>query len=187
MSDEPARKRRFRFSVRTLLIVVVLLSLPLGWIGIVAERTRKQKKILESIPHSRPVAEWRFGYVTGLRFSPRDIGFLSGPTCEDLAHLKRFSRLEALCCHGVTDDGLLHIGRLTTLKELTLVGDEITGSGLQYLKAMTNLEELVLWESVVTDEGISELQKALPNCEIHLNRPTTNPRPALTPTNPSTP
>ena len=45
MTDNPTPKRRwFRFSLRTLLIVVVLLSLPLGWVGIVAERTWQQKR-----------------------------------------------------------------------------------------------------------------------------------------------
>ena len=50
MTDKPARKRRwFRFSLRTLLIVVMLLSLPLGWLAMKMIQAERQRRAVEAI------------------------------------------------------------------------------------------------------------------------------------------
>jgi len=166
MSDsEPAKpkRRRFRFSLRTLLTLVVLLSLPLAWVGIVAERTRQQKKILEQLEEYQPSVGWRFGYVVRLG--------LGGPLVTDagLEHLEGLTELEwvgLVNTTQVTQHGLEHLKGLTKLKELYLDGTHVTDAGLVNLKGLGRLEHLDLCYTHVTEEGIEKLRIALPNCFI---------------------
>ena len=200
MTEQPKPKRRwFRFSLRTLLIVVMLLSLPLAWLGIVAERTRRQKKILEPLEVYQPYVEWRSGYVVRLDlWSPYyDLLYQGGPSDEDLRHLKGLSNLEylelgsanisnrivsivsdittlrslALRGRNITDDGLLHLERLTNLETLWLEETDVTDAGLVHLSRLSNLETLWLIGTDVSDTGVEELQETLHNCVIHTERP----------------
>ncbi|CAI5458035.1 unnamed protein product [Closterium sp. Yama58-4] len=59
-----------------------------------------------------------------------------------LAHLTRLSSLETLLlngCKGVTSAGMVHVGRLTSLTSLWLAGTSVTDDGLQQLTALTKL------------------------------------------------
>jgi len=152
--------------LRTLLIVAVLLSVALGWLGIVAERTRQQKKTLERFRKYGPLAEFRFGNVVGLTLTDPD---QHGPDYggdDDLLHLKELTQLECLTieCHNVTEDGLSQLEHIRLLKRLDLYELRITDSGMDSLKKLNNLEELYLLRADVGEADIEELQKALPKC-----------------------
>ena len=67
---------------------------------------------------------------------------------------------------AVTDEGLVHLKQLTSLKRLDLIGCKITDEGLVHLKQLTNLQKLILYRTNITDAGVADLQMALPNCEI---------------------
>ena len=49
--NEPAKpeRLRFQFKLRTLLVAVLLLSLPLSWVAVGMERARKQREAVEAI------------------------------------------------------------------------------------------------------------------------------------------
>ena len=66
----------------------------------------------------------------------------------------------------VTDEGLVHLKRLTNLESLSLTSTQITDVGLEHLKTLDSLQELNLYDTQVTPEGVRKLQEALPNCEI---------------------
>ena len=58
-------------------------------------------------------------------------------TDEGLAHLKNLKRLEFLDLKknkGLTDAGLIHLEELTNLKELILIGTQVTPAGIQKLQ-----------------------------------------------------
>jgi hypothetical protein len=62
--ESPKRKRRwFQFSLRTLIIVVTLLALPLGYVGWQAKIVRERRAMRDSILDAG-------GYVTDLPFIP---------------------------------------------------------------------------------------------------------------------
>ena len=65
-----------------------------------------------------------------------------------------------------TDDGLKHLGSLTTLTELSLSGTQITDNGLKHLSGLASLVILSLDATQVTDDGVKMLQESLPNCDI---------------------
>ncbi|MBL7044863.1 MAG: leucine-rich repeat domain-containing protein [Pirellulaceae bacterium] len=137
--------------------VIVLLSLPLGWLGAVLERTRQQKKILERFEKNGPAVAWRSGYVVRLDVEPFSAEVLS---VEDLRHVKELTGLEHLnlwyTC--VTDDVLRDIGELEGLNSLHIAHTEITDARLLHLKGMTKLEELCLSGTQITDVGVSHLK-----------------------------
>ncbi len=68
IADHPSPRRRFQFSLRTLLIAVTLLSLPLGWIGwqvrivqhrkAIKEMLRERNLGLGGLPNFVPPDQW---------------------------------------------------------------------------------------------------------------------------------
>ncbi len=60
----------------------------------------------------------------------------------------------------ITDAGLAHLNRLTSLSKLSLSHTQITDVGLLNLKNLTRLSVLDLRGTKVTDAGVNELQNA---------------------------
>jgi len=173
ISPKP-RRRWLQFSLRTVMVIVLLLALPLGWIGVLLDRSREQERVLGHFRKYEPVASFRYGYVVTLGFSgnPYVAGLRSvpieGPNDADMVHLKGFKKLECLSlgASDVTDAGVRDIGELTALKVLSLYDTRISDFGLKHLKKLTNLKVLNVGKTGVTSDGVASLQKALPNCEI---------------------
>lgn len=100
--------------------------------------------------------------------SARQLGTLSGLESlaffdgagignEELAHLRGLTNLTELTLHTptVTDDGLKHVGELTSLQTLDLECD-ITEDGLRHIRSLTNLRKLTL-EGDITDDGLKHI------------------------------
>ena len=151
--------------MRTLLIVVMLLSLPLGWIGTVLHRTRQQKPVVKSLEGDHVDARWRFGYVIHIGI----YNYAENPNIPWVArNLRGFPKLRSLYAQGphVTDADLVHIKELDSLQHLVLKETAITDTGLQLLTEMDNLEYLAIDGAGVSWEGMDKLKKSLPNCEV---------------------
>jgi len=79
------------------------------------------------------------------------------------AMLEEVSRIETLTglglsgCRHVTDDGMRHLARLTSLQHLDLSGTAITDAGLQVLRHLPELRTISLAGTRVTDEGVGAL------------------------------
>jgi len=89
----------------------------------------------------------------------------------DLLHLKALSNLGGVDLHShseeyagfnevhVTGAGLAHLGGLTKLEELNLLGTNDTDAGLAHLKNLKELRYLNLGYTKVTDAGLAHLAK----------------------------
>jgi internalin A len=166
MSGQPkpitrAWRRYLRFSVRGLIIVVLVIG---GWLGWIVRGARIQREAVAAIekadgfvtydwewrdgkrlPRGKPWApQWLvdligvdyFGHVTDVWLGPRD-------TDRQLAKVAQLDRTERLFCgSGVTDLGLAH------------------------LKGLKNLSVLLLNDTQVTEAGLKELERSLPGTNI---------------------
>ena len=176
----PSPKRRwFRFSLRTLLVVVVLLCLPLGWFAARLRDAERQRKAVEAIRAAGGAVKYDYQEAGGWGAEPNAPAWLRevvgddffsdvvevhllGTTFgdESMEHLKRLTNLNGLGLNDtqVTDAGLDHIKRLPSLEALYLGGTDVTDAGLKSLKGLKTLEVLSLCDTEVADAGLVHLQ-----------------------------
>ncbi len=131
---------QFQFTLRTLLLLMLLASSAFSWLGIRYQRSTRQTEVLAELQEYRPNVLYRGGYVT-------DLSFLWSPS-------------------RPRDEDLVHLNRLTKLEELDLRHAPVTDAGLVHLQNLTKLERLDLRGTQVTEEGVRRLQQALPDTKI---------------------
>lgn len=166
------RGRWLQVSLRTLLILVTLLGVGLGWFVHCGERQRRAVEALKEVggeisydtPGAAP-AEKSFD-LSG--WFPRD--YLddvdrvdlseSKFTDAEMVHLRGLTGLQSIHLNGtlVTDAGLAHLKGLHRLKHLTLDGIQVTDDGLAHVQGLTQLEWLSLDATQVTDAGLAYIQ-----------------------------
>ena len=60
---------------------------------------------------------------------------------------------------GLTDDGLLHVSKLSNIVSLNLRDTKITSAGLVHLKNLTSLQILHLERTAIDDSGMTNLAR----------------------------
>jgi hypothetical protein len=185
-ASPPARRSILQFRLRTLLAVVVVVSLALaGWVRFVTPQ-RARQRAAETLAESgtctlrtRPGGpEWlrrRFGHeYWNVWFDVVEIKFIDPRIPQwhlpsrigdgDLTRLPHFHRLEVLSLAGteITDSGLVHLAGLAELQSLDLSGTRVTDAGMSHLTGLTRLTTLRLFDTAVSDEGIAALRRAIP-------------------------
>ncbi|MBC8871780.1 MAG: hypothetical protein H8E44_20320 [Planctomycetes bacterium] len=87
----------------------------------------------------------------------------------DLVHLAALTKLETLglsCSNSeskLTDHGLTYVGRIPTLRSLTIQDARITDKGVSDLIKLNALQTLGLARTGITDQGIAAIASELPN------------------------
>ena len=184
MTTPHPRRRFFRYSLRTLMLVVTVFCV---WIGIIAMRARDQRLVVQAIldaggsvfyEHQAqraktepPGPRWLRQLIGDEYFFRVRTVVLFGPKVNDMSleMVSRFSKLKDLYLveAQITDAGLEHLRGLTNLRTLNFANARITDAGLVHLEGMTNLTNLSLvGHTKTTDEGVMKLQQALPNLRI---------------------
>ncbi len=81
-------------------------------------------------------------------------------TILDKASGARITSINLSNCTNITDVGLAHLSKLTSLSSLNLRGCKITDTGLAYVAKLTSLSSLNLdWCTKITDAGLAHLSK----------------------------
>ena len=90
-------------------------------------------------------------------------------TNEGLLHLQGLPKLSSLGLTNtsITDAGVEHLQQMTNLGSVFLGGTKITDTGIVHMKKLKNLNLLLLHGAQISDAAVADLQKALPDCEIH--------------------
>jgi len=167
-----------------LLIVVVLLSVLLGWCGMEMRQAGRQRQAVEAIRKAGGVVFYDFqldesGYALPVQEPPAPawlrelvgddffseatgVGFNYPEEASDvvLGRVKGLTKLRLLYLSGpqVTDVGLKHLKRLTKLRTLLLHGTQVTDVGLEHLRGLRELESLDLSGTQVTNAGLEHLR-----------------------------
>ena len=176
------KRRWYQFSLKTLLMAMLLLCLgPGGYVAYEQNKVRRQKEAVEAIEKLGGVVEYGRS-VSGRSAMPRQIlgddtiGMVESVdfwnpfqvTDAALMYLARLPRLKHLHLTDtqVTDAGLKQLAGLKDLSGLTLDNTQVTDAGLVHLAGLKGLKHLNIYKTQVTDAGVAELQKSLPNCRI---------------------
>lgn len=149
-------RRRFQFSIRALLVLTFLVSLPYGWH---AWRQRVRDRAYWRLNAFRALGGTADAQiVTDENEEVSGDGAMASPRFYFIALHLADSR--------ITDKQMSLIEPLTTLKTLDLRRTRVTNAGLRHLKGLKKLRALNLEGTRVTDTGVAELAESLPHCDI---------------------
>ena len=175
--EAPARKLRwFQYSVRSLLLFMLLVSLGMSWVAVKIDRARRQERAVEEIEKLGGYVMYDYVFQGGVPPGPAWLRSLWGENilatvvvvnfdCSrvseaGLEHLKGLTKLEGLVLNNTeaSDAWLKHLEGLTRLQGLWLHHTRVTDAGLEHLKRLTQLQSLDLWDTRVTDGGLEQLK-----------------------------
>ena len=154
-SSKP-RRRLLSFSLRGILLLVLVVSVALAW---TLREARKQGIVVAAL--EKMGCAVHFGGSDGgpttviewLRSELGDIPFT------DVMSVNA-------CATEMNDAAMAEVRSLTELHRLELTGTLVSDAGLIHLKKLPQLRNLSLQRTQVTDSGTRELQDALPNMQI---------------------
>ncbi len=184
-------RRYLRFSVRGLIVFVLVIGVGLGWIVRSAHTQRDAVAAIKKaggltfydIPRI-PVDSWHepsgwrtlVGVTIGIDYAGHVTFAHIAPTGNDadrqeaLAHVGDLGQLEQLDLAGVsvTDGDLATLDGLNRLQQLMLQNTQITDAGLAHLRGLTKLAQLNLERTRVSDAGLVHLKGLTSLLEISL-------------------
>jgi hypothetical protein len=148
------RRRWLRFRLRTLLLVVTVLSFPLGWVGWELGEVRKEKEAITWVEE-----------MGGEVFYPDDVGMIIG----------KVEKLDERIQVNFSYTTNRSLWELTTQRWF---GKRVNGvyfsstqaSNLVRLTRLKKLKWLIILNSQVSESQIQQLRQSLPNCYIYSHR-----------------
>ena len=170
MTAPKPKFRWFQFSLRTLLLLMLVASIGLSWFAMKLQHVRRQREVVVAIEKAGGEVEWYTTstpqwliHLLGERFfcTHITVSFYGNQiTDKALEHLKGLTLLRCLGLQRtqVTANGLEHLKGLSRLQNLTLKDTQVTDAGLEHLKGMNQLQYLNLDWTQVTDAGLEHLK-----------------------------
>ena len=154
---------RFQFSIRSLLVMVVVVAIPCSWLAVELKKAGEQREALEAIGKLEGWVTYDYWRASGntMRVEPPTPAWLRSVLGDDF-----FRTIVFVKYYPVTYADLEHLKRLRQLQTLDLYHTEVTDAALEHLKGLSQLRVLRLNGTKVTDAGVKKLQQALPNCQI---------------------
>lgn len=193
LAAELVFRRRFHFSIRSLLVLILGVAVPYCWLVVEINKARKQKAAVEALwaagsggtyddAHYRQNWFWPSACVarpastapTWLRQVLGDDFFHDvAQTRVDrdvqMRYLGGLSRIESLYIErGVSDAGMQDVSGLPNLKRLRIAAANVTDRGLKYICGLPDLRELSLEDCGITDAGLECLQSMDQLCLLKL-------------------
>lgn len=156
------RLRWPQFGLRMLLIVLAVLSVPLGWVAREFEQVRRERKAIAWVEGAGGTA---YVYMDNQFCGRVKVVGLNGTQVSDVSPLAELKHVERLWLNNTRVSDLSRLAELKNLKHLDLSKTAVTD--LSPLKALKKLESLrIVANSQLSDGQVQELKRALPNCEI---------------------
>ena len=174
------RHFRFQFSLRTLLLLVLLVSLGMSWLATRIGQTDQECRIADSIEShqgdlcwgieirndrfygsyrpSKDVLPWNAYDAVRFLESPYSI-FRTIQTVSFARYTDRHPTLMTRTDFAMSADVLSQIGHLKHLRQLNLAGTNTTDEMLAGIQNMRSLEELNLQRTAITDDGLKHLRR----------------------------
>ena len=142
-----AKRRWLRFSLRTLLSLVILIGASLGW---TIYKVRQQRIAVSAL------------MKMGCSIEYRNTQNRSPTVLESLRRLLGEESRSVFWMHGnmsqITDAGLLHLHGLSQVQWLSLQRTQVSDVGLAHLRGLHHLEAISLDGTQITDAGLVHLR-----------------------------
>src|SRR5262245_13172819 len=167
------RRRWFQISLRTLFLLMLLISVALGWLATVKERGRQQRQAAQAIQNlgghvfyyepstvfqkSKWLNDW---LGTDALVSPKGVNAANTTiNDESSANLKGMTKLRNIWLPRthIRDAGLANLAGMTELTQLQLSSTSVSSAGLVHLKPLKRLDTLHLDSTQVDDAGLVHL------------------------------
>lgn len=176
-----AGHRWTRISLRTFLVMVILLGSVVGWLGIRARRIRDRHNAVKTVKELGGSVR----HATEANSSARD-PFGTPPANAKTAPggplpVPQWLQ-EALGTDGfddvltvnlsrrkISDEDLVHLQRFPRLQGLCLGQTAIGDAGLKHLEGLGELEDLALYRTRITDQGLTHLENLSKLKQLTLN------------------
>jgi hypothetical protein len=182
-ANAPKRRRWFRFSLKSLLIVMTVLAV---WLGLYAKSIRDRREAIAAIERlggsftlkDDPDERWLSQFLGDEKYSYNPVGvrFIASihrlsddelksvmPSLNHFPNLRFIWFTDAL----ITDDALdLLLPLSDKLDALDLRGTSVSDAGIVHLNYLTKLRVLLFHTGSITPDGFAELQAASPDCKI---------------------
>ena len=159
---------RFQFSIRSLLVLAVVVALPCSWLAAEMKEAKRQKEAVDKIEKLGGSVEYDWqGDVIHL---PRPNAQPPGPAWvrnvvgDDFLTVVVSVDLDDT---QTTDAALEVIEGLPQVLELGLSKTKVTDSGLEHIRGLHELRMLFLFRTEVTDLGVRRLRGSLHTCKIY--------------------
>ncbi|MEZ6072837.1 MAG: hypothetical protein R3C10_21880 [Pirellulales bacterium] len=150
------RRRWFRFSLRTLLIVMILFAV---WCGNASYKAQRQKRALEALGkldlriHFDYQKRGSGGYSTKSQLpGPEWLSRLIG---ED--YFRDVVEVSTAFGGPMSSEGMVHLAALPNIESLYLNESNISDSSLQYVQGLSGITMLTLRDNEISDAGLSHL------------------------------
>ena len=154
MSETAPTRRRFRFSLRTLLVLVVILAIPLGWIAKERRQSQREQEIAEQLRN-----QGNHSVVLGGPYDKLHLADTQG-WWRNLARTVLGARIEVIGAHGPGLQDLSPLAGLTNLECLEIPFTQV--SDLKPIAGLTTLQNVSLSNTHVSDltplVGLKHLQ-----------------------------
>ena len=150
---------RFQFSVRSLLVLVVVVALRFSWLAVEIKKARQQKAAVEAIRAANGdiVYDWNDSELQKPWECFADSSII--------ASLERQPTAPAWLAKQMGADFFYDIVEVYFPADFS-TAERCDDSTLDILRCLTKLKHVMLTMTNVTDAGVAKLQKALPHCKI---------------------
>jgi hypothetical protein len=159
--------RRFQFGVRSLLLFLVAVSIPLGWFAWEMQKARRQREAVEAILDAGASVLYDYrsdenGAVFDEHLFPFGIGreeTSTPPWLRELFGDDFFCDVTVIWSIGgrVTDSTLEHLKGVNNVRTLHVPLNPITDNGLEHIRGLKTLTTLTLFGAQITDAGLEHL------------------------------
>ncbi len=166
------KRRWFQFSLRTLVVVMLLVSLVLGYWGYARRRAQRQWEAVRAIreaggtvrddnmywphPNNSPTWQRRLGIECPEAFHV-DVTLSEGSGKEIMPHLRQLRELKDIRLDGdwLDDEGMKALFDSSNLTNLEIASDQITDTGILSIAGNKKLQTLSLSGKQLTDRGMA--------------------------------
>ena len=173
-------RRWLRFSLRSLMLLVAIVSIPLGWMAWQVNRVRNQRLIVAELssvggqviysyrsqqmrPQEPPGPKWLRSLLGDDIFSDvKEVDIRHDHVTEQtLARIATLHAVHTLHMESgqISDNGLAHLAKMSTLQQVVLQSRGFSDASLAQLTKSKGLKALTVYSPKLTDVGLKYVGK----------------------------